>query len=164
MTRPVRPSRPPGWRGFPSWSTPPAPPAWTSSWKPYLRATSRPWSATLVTRIVREALTNAAKHASGSRVRVSLGTARDLLHVTVANTLTRSGVDPGHPALTGREREVLAALGCGLSNAELASALGITEATAKTHGSQVLAKLGHTARVQVAITAKEVGLAPAPRG
>jgi DNA-binding NarL/FixJ family response regulator len=69
---------------------------------------------------------------------------------------------PAHPALgslTAREREILAALGRGLSNADLAASLGISEATAKTHVSRVLAKLGCTSRVQAAILAKEAGLA-----
>lgn len=61
--------------------------------------------------------------------------------------------------LTARERDVLAALGLGLSNADLAQRLGISEATAKTHVSRVLAKLGCTSRVQAAIIAKEAGLA-----
>ncbi|BEL07058.1 response regulator transcription factor [Actinoplanes sichuanensis] len=61
--------------------------------------------------------------------------------------------------LTGRERDVLAGLGRGLSNADLAAALSITEATAKTHVSRVLAKLGCTSRVQAAILAREAGLA-----
>jgi len=62
-------------------------------------------------------------------------------------------------ALTEREREVLAGLGRGLSNAGLADALGISEATAKTHVSRVLAKLGCASRVQAAIRAREAGLA-----
>jgi len=68
----------------------------------------------------------------------------------------------GHPSLdslTARERDVLAALGRGLSNAGLAASLAISEATAKTHVSRVLAKLGCTSRVQAAILAKEAGLA-----
>ncbi|QDB78565.1 response regulator transcription factor [Georgenia wutianyii] len=60
--------------------------------------------------------------------------------------------------LTDREREVLAGLGQGLSNAGLAEALGISEATAKTHVSRVLAKLGCASRVQAAIRAREAGL------
>jgi len=68
---------------------------------------------------------------------------------------------PDHPSLdslTGREREILAALGRGLSNADLAASLTISEATAKTHVSRVLAKLGCASRVQAAILAKEAGL------
>lgn len=61
--------------------------------------------------------------------------------------------------LTPRERDVLAGLGCGLSNAELAGRLMISEATAKTHVSRVLAKLGVTSRVQAAIAARDAGLA-----
>lgn len=61
--------------------------------------------------------------------------------------------------LTPRERDVLAGLGCGLSNAELAAELTISEATAKTHVSRVLAKLGVTSRVQAAIAARDAGLA-----
>ncbi|GAB2486140.1 response regulator transcription factor [Promicromonospora xylanilytica] len=61
--------------------------------------------------------------------------------------------------LTPRERDVLAGLGCGLSNAELATELTISEATAKTHVSRVLAKLGVTSRVQAAIAARDAGLA-----
>lgn len=61
--------------------------------------------------------------------------------------------------LTPRERDVLAGLGSGLSNADLATELMISEATAKTHVSRVLAKLGVTSRVQAAIAAREAGLA-----
>ncbi|GIE95210.1 response regulator [Paractinoplanes rishiriensis] len=66
---------------------------------------------------------------------------------------------PALESLTARERDVLAALGRGLSNAELATSFAISEATAKTHVSRVLAKLGCTSRVQAAILAKESGLA-----
>ena len=62
-------------------------------------------------------------------------------------------------ALTAREREVLAALGRGLSNAALAGELGISEATAKTHVSSVLAKTGCASRMQAAVLARESGLA-----
>jgi DNA-binding NarL/FixJ family response regulator len=61
-------------------------------------------------------------------------------------------------ALTPRERDVLAALGRGLSNQAIAAELVITEATAKTHVSRVLAKLGVASRVQAAIRAREAGV------
>ncbi len=67
--------------------------------------------------------------------------------------------DPALDSLTSREREVLAALGRGLSNSDIAVTLSITEATAKTHVSRVLAKLNCASRVQAAILAKEAGLA-----
>ena len=59
--------------------------------------------------------------------------------------------------LTDREREVLDVIAQGLSNAQIAAALTISEATAKTHVSRVLAKLGCTSRVQAAILAREAG-------
>jgi len=69
-----------------------------------------------------------------------------------------SSTRPSFDALTSRERDVLAALGRGLSNADIAASLAITEATAKTHVSRVLAKLGCASRVQAAILVKEAGL------
>ena len=56
-------------------------------------------------------------------------------------------------------RAVLASLGRGLSNLEIAAELAITEATTKTHVSRVLAKLGLRSRVQAAIAAQDAGLA-----
>ncbi|HLT60664.1 MAG TPA: response regulator transcription factor [Microlunatus sp.] len=67
---------------------------------------------------------------------------------------------PGLAELTEREREVLAALGRGLSNAQLAAELVISEATAKTHVSRVLAKLDLASRTQAAIVARTAGLVP----
>ena len=57
-------------------------------------------------------------------------------------------------ALTAREREVLAGLGRGWSNADLADRLGISETTAKTHVSRVLAKTGTRTRMQAAALAR----------
>ena len=61
-------------------------------------------------------------------------------------------------ALSSREREVLDAVARGLSNAEIARELTVTEATVKTHISSVLFKTGSRSRVQAAVLAHQAGV------
>ncbi|WP_431914227.1 response regulator [Nonomuraea jabiensis] len=60
--------------------------------------------------------------------------------------------------LTDREREVLALLGAGMSNGEIARELHIVEGTVKAYVSAILTRLGVRNRVQAAIIAHEAGL------
>jgi DNA-binding NarL/FixJ family response regulator len=90
----------------------------------------------------------------------------------LAPTVTRRLLDrfaqvlpasPGEPppavsSLTERELEVLGLLASGLSNAELAERLFLSETTVKTHVSSILRKLGLRDRVQAVVVAYQAGL------
>ena len=65
-------------------------------------------------------------------------------------------------SLTARERDVLGAVARGLSNRAIADELGITERTARTHVSNILAKLGLASRTQAALLAVQHGLDRTP--
>jgi DNA-binding NarL/FixJ family response regulator len=97
--------------------------------------------------------------ASGDAV-VAPSTTRRLL-ATIARRLPVAETSAGPPelsSLTPREREVLIAVARGLSNAEIAVELVLSEATVKTHVGRILAKLELRDRVQIVIYAYDHGL------
>ena len=64
----------------------------------------------------------------------------------------------GEQSLTKRERQVLALVGGGLSNDEIGAELHLSPATARTHVSHAMAKLGVRDRAQLVVVAYETGL------
>jgi DNA-binding NarL/FixJ family response regulator len=97
--------------------------------------------------------------AAGDGVLAPEVTRRVLARLARPEPAPRPEGDQRLDGLTPRELDVLAALGRGLSNQDVAAELVVSEATAKTHVSRVLAKLGVASRMQAAIIARDAGLA-----
>jgi DNA-binding NarL/FixJ family response regulator len=90
---------------------------------------------------------------------------RRLIAEFVASAPASSGPPvPGLDVLTEREREVMALVGAGLSNDEIAERLVVSPATAKTHVSRAMVKLGARDRAQLVVFAYESGLVRPGRG
>jgi DNA-binding NarL/FixJ family response regulator len=80
------------------------------------------------------------------------------IHPKAARALLGRRSEPARPALTARESEVLGLLREGMSNREIARALGITERTVKAHLTSAFARIGVQDRVQAALWAERNGL------
>ena len=89
---------------------------------------------------------------------VSPRVTRRLLARLVESTPAPAGPSVMLAGLTDREREVLELVARASSNAEIAAALHLSEATVKTHVSRVLGKLGVRDRVHAVVLAYETGL------
>ncbi|MEU8892870.1 response regulator transcription factor [Streptomyces sp. NPDC048442] len=85
---------------------------------------------------------------------------RVITHLGTGQLGKRAGARARVEELTGRERDVLALVGAGLSNADIARRLHVVEGTVKAYVSQILARLDFKNRVQAAILAYEAGLVP----
>jgi len=83
----------------------------------------------------------------------------ELFAERLPDAATAATADAPLAALTAREREIFAALGEGLSNAEIAERFVLSEATVKTHVARVLGKLGLRDRVQAVVLAYQTGVA-----
>ena len=93
---------------------------------------------------------------------LSPGVTRRLIAEFTART-PHGHAPPSLEVLTDREREVMALVGAGLSNDEIAEQLTISPATAKTHVSRAMVKLHARDRAQLVVYAYESGLvSPAP--
>lgn len=76
----------------------------------------------------------------------------------LVNSMQSGAHDPEPAALTPRESDVLRLLAEGYANKKIAAELGISERTARTHVSNILAKLGLSSRTQAALWAAREGV------
>jgi DNA-binding NarL/FixJ family response regulator len=103
-------------------------------------------------------LRQAVRVVAGGDALLSPSVTRRLIAEFAARAAPRRA-DPERLApLTEREREVMALVGGGLSNGEIARRLFMSPATAKTHVSRAMAKLGARDRAQLVVLAFETGL------
>lgn len=103
------------------------------------------------------------KDAGGAEIREALERVRDNLAVidpAVQHHLVTAVTAPGPALLTARETEVLGLIAEGLSNAEIAARLFISETTVKTHINHLLAKTGVRDRAQAVVYAYDQGIRP----
>jgi len=99
--------------------------------------------------------------ASGNAVvspRVTRRLLEEYAQAPVLSAGQRADRYPQLSSLTEREAEVLEAVARGLSNAEIAAKLFVSETTVKSHVGRILAKLGLRDRVQVVVLAYEAGI------
>ncbi|MGW1095989.1 response regulator [Streptomyces sp. NPDC002455] len=117
-------------------------------------------SGFLLKDVRRDDLVHAVRVVAAGDSLVAPSVARRLIaEYTSRPVASRPGREPALlDALTARERETLLHLARGLSNAEIAAALVVSEHTVKTHVGNVLSKLGLRDRIQAVICAYETGL------
>ncbi|MFI9563138.1 response regulator [Streptomyces rishiriensis] len=105
----------------------------------------------------------AVRTVAGGEGLIAPAVTRRLIAEFAARPVPAPAADPAVlDSLTRRERQVLACLGRGLSNAGIAERLDMAEATVKTHVSRLLAKLELRSRVQAAVLAQELGIRTGP--
>ncbi|MGW0484766.1 response regulator [Nonomuraea sp. NPDC003214] len=117
-------------------------------------------SGFLLKDVRRDDLVNAVRVVAGGESLLAPAVTTRLIHEFTSRPAGRPGAAPGAlDVLTARERETLQLIARGLSNAEIARTLVVSEHTVKTHVSNLLTKLGLRDRVQAVIAAYESGLA-----
>jgi DNA-binding NarL/FixJ family response regulator len=115
----------------------------------------------LKSRPLEELLTAIRTVAAGEALLAPSVTRRLIAHFADRAPAPPRAAAAGLAELTEREREVLALVARGLSNAELAGTLRVSLPTAKTHVSRILTKLGARDRTQLVILAYESGIVTA---
>ncbi|NRQ37274.1 response regulator transcription factor [Nonomuraea sp. NN258] len=116
-------------------------------------------SGFLLKDVRRDDLVNAVRVVAGGESLLAPAVTTKLISEFTARPVAASRAVAGAlDVLTARERETLQLIARGLSNAEIAEAMVVSEHTVKTHVSNVLSKLGLRDRVQAVITAYESGL------
>ncbi|WP_031158312.1 response regulator [Streptosporangium roseum] len=115
-------------------------------------------SGFLLKDVRRDDLVQAVRVVAGGESLLAPSVTRRLIDDMVRRRARPPAPADGLDMLTARERETLELLGRGLSNAEIAATMVVSEHTVKTHVSNVLTKLGLRDRVQAVITAYETGL------
>ncbi|MES5824613.1 response regulator transcription factor [Streptomyces sp. RG80] len=104
-------------------------------------------------------LLDAVRLVAGGEALLSPAATKGLISRVLAQPSPSDLVDPRRLAtLTPREREVLALVGIGLANDEIAERLFVTPVTVKTHANRAMAKLGARDRAQLVVIAYETGL------
>jgi len=107
-----------------------------------------------------EELTRAIRAAHGGDAALSPRVTRRMIEMFGTRLPREDSRPTGLDELTEREGQVFAAIARGLSNAEIADELFVSESTVKTHVGRVLSKLGARDRVHAVILAHRLGVAP----
>lgn len=115
-------------------------------------------SGFLLKRIPPEQLIEAIRVVAAGEALLAPSVTRRLIEVFT--TKPRDSVPELISSLTDREKEVLAGIGRGLSNQELADELFIADNTVKTHVKRIFTKIGARDRAQAVVIAYESGLVP----
>jgi len=116
-------------------------------------------SGFLLKRSTRDELISAVRVVTAGDALLAPSVTRRLLDRFAATGYDHDGAAHALRDLTPREVEVLELVATGLSNAEIAASLHLTEHTVKTHVSRILTKTGLRDRVQAVILAYNTGLA-----
>jgi DNA-binding NarL/FixJ family response regulator len=106
----------------------------------------------------RERLTSAVRAVSAGEALLAPAITRRLIEDFCRGPAPSAAADGAAGRLTERETSIVLLIAQGLSNAEIAARLYLSEATVKSHVARVLAKLGMRDRVQIAIFAYESGI------